>query len=85
MLAADHQKICELAFHYVKRDVTHKIPFPVAKKRAGRLQTDEFTELLLGSWTNAAFDLELENVEPTAEDIALVSVLHPLFRCGLRD
>ncbi|KAJ7850465.1 hypothetical protein B0H13DRAFT_2674451 [Mycena leptocephala] len=84
VLAADHQKICELAFHYVKRDVTHKLPFPVAKKRPGRLQTDEFTELLLGSWTNAAFDLELENVEPTAEDIALIRARVPQFRSGIK-
>ncbi|KAJ7921873.1 hypothetical protein B0H13DRAFT_2267695 [Mycena leptocephala] len=83
-LAADHQKICELAFHYVERDLTHKISFPVAKKRAGRLQTDEFTELLLGSWTNTAFDLELENVEPTAEDIALIRARVPQFRSGIK-
>ncbi|KAJ7801545.1 hypothetical protein B0H14DRAFT_2615147 [Mycena olivaceomarginata] len=47
-------------------------------------QTDEFTELVLSIFTEAAFDLEMGNPRPTAEDMKLIQSRVPTFRGGLK-
>ncbi|KAJ7445355.1 hypothetical protein B0H11DRAFT_1930584 [Mycena galericulata] len=74
-LPADHQSICARAYTYFKIDLTNKIPFPVAGRRAakgGLMVDDDFSELILGALTNAAYDLDFKDAKPTREDIALV-------------
>ncbi|KAF7372050.1 hypothetical protein MVEN_00063300 [Mycena venus] len=73
-LAADHQDICNLAFDKLKIELTHRKPFPVSagRGRAVRAQTDEFTELVLKTYTASAFDLGLEDVLPTPQDLTLI-------------
>ncbi|KAJ7827368.1 hypothetical protein B0H14DRAFT_2595366 [Mycena olivaceomarginata] len=99
-IAADHAEICELAFDHLRKELTHRTPFPVAagrrratvpraapavpvpnpavsgaagKHRSAVAQTDEFTELVLSAFTEAAFDSEMGNTRPTAEDMRLPS------------
>ncbi|KAJ7824527.1 hypothetical protein B0H14DRAFT_3728413 [Mycena olivaceomarginata] len=110
-IAADHAEICELAFDHLKKELTHRTPFPVAAGRrratvpraapavpvpnpavsgaAGKHRTviaqmDEFTELVLSAFTEAAFDLEMGNTRPTAEDMKLIRSRVPTFRGGLK-
>ncbi|KAJ7859090.1 hypothetical protein B0H14DRAFT_3446928 [Mycena olivaceomarginata] len=59
-ISDDHQIVCELAFHHLRRSLTHKVPFPVsAGRRAtrGPATTDEFNELVLDSFTMWKCDL----------------------------
>ncbi|KAJ7836275.1 hypothetical protein B0H14DRAFT_2589830 [Mycena olivaceomarginata] len=97
-IAADHAEICELAFDHLRKELTHHTPFPVAagrrratvprvpagKHRTAVAQTDEFTELVLSAFTEAAFDLEMGNTRPTAEDMRLIRSRVPTFRGGLK-
>ncbi|KAF8204495.1 hypothetical protein K438DRAFT_1757694 [Mycena galopus ATCC 62051] len=87
-ISDDHQTVCKLAFHHLRMSLTHKVPFPVSAGRCaarGPATTDEFNELVLDSFTNAAFDVGLEEAEPTPEDIKLIRSRVPTFRGGLKD
>ncbi|KAJ7887073.1 hypothetical protein B0H14DRAFT_3430918 [Mycena olivaceomarginata] len=110
-IAADHAEICELAFDHLRKELTHRTPFPVAAgrrratvpraapavpvpnpavsgaagtHRSAVAQTDEFTELVLSAFTEAAFDSEMGNTRPTAEDMRLIRSRVPTFRGGLK-
>ncbi|KAJ7219896.1 hypothetical protein B0H12DRAFT_1078496 [Mycena haematopus] len=85
-IPANHQKICQLAYDYAKIELTHRMPFPVSagRQRHSVAGTDQFTELILKSFTDAAFDAELEEAEPSREDIVLIRARVPQFRCGLK-
>ncbi|KAJ7799072.1 hypothetical protein B0H14DRAFT_2617354 [Mycena olivaceomarginata] len=65
------------------------VPNPAVSGAAGKhrtavAQTDEFTELVLSAFTEAAFDLEMGNTRPTAEDMRLIRSRVPTFRGGLK-
>ncbi|KAJ7723078.1 hypothetical protein B0H16DRAFT_1599478 [Mycena metata] len=85
-LPEEHQKICDAAFDNLKIELTLHTPFPVSvgRGRSARAHTDKFTELLLTAFTEAAFELELEDVEPTKADLALIRSRVPQFRSGLK-
>ncbi|KAJ7084765.1 hypothetical protein B0H15DRAFT_951263 [Mycena belliarum] len=86
-VAADHREICEAAYPKIKIELTHRLPFPTTDiRRTGprQTQTDEFTELILGVFTDAAFELELDDVRPTLEDIRLIRSRVPQFRAGIK-
>ncbi|KAJ7716991.1 hypothetical protein B0H16DRAFT_1800268 [Mycena metata] len=89
-LDAEHQDICNSGYHYVKIEVTLRTPFPVGigRKRGGTrtavAHADQFSELILGAFTDAAFDLGLEDVTPRPADIALLRARVPQFRSGLK-
>lgn len=53
------------------------MPWPIAGKR--RSKTDQYTELILKVFTDAAFDLDLDHIKPTEEDINLVCRLLYIF------
>ncbi|KAJ7160368.1 hypothetical protein C8R46DRAFT_1286089 [Mycena filopes] len=82
----EHQRICECAFDKIKIELALRKPFPVSvgRSRTARARTDEFMELILEAWTDAAFDLELEHVKPTKDDIDLIRARVPQFRSGLK-
>ncbi|KAJ6592686.1 hypothetical protein B0H19DRAFT_8778 [Mycena capillaripes] len=88
VLETEHQEICAVSFDLIKIELTHRKPFPVAVGRGraarARAKTDEFTELILTVFTDAAFDSGLEHVKPTAEDIALIRSRVPQFRSGIK-
>ncbi|KAJ6592894.1 hypothetical protein B0H19DRAFT_1245699 [Mycena capillaripes] len=86
VLAEDHQNICDLAFNYLKIELALHMPFPVSvgRGRTARAHSDKFTELLLTVFTDAAFELDLENAKPTKADIALIRSRVPQFRSGLK-
>jgi hypothetical protein len=73
-MESDMKKICEGAYAWLKIGMTHVNPFPVRGKNTGSLeaQIDEFDGMVLDAFTNAAFDLELDEVEPTEEVKRLV-------------
>ncbi|KAJ7101311.1 hypothetical protein B0H15DRAFT_796141 [Mycena belliarum] len=86
-IADDHREICEVAYDKLKIELTHRLPFPVKDiRRTGshQTQTDEFTELILSVFTDAAFDLDLEDVRPTSDDIKLIRSRVPQFRAGVK-
>ncbi|KAF8131760.1 hypothetical protein K438DRAFT_1788182 [Mycena galopus ATCC 62051] len=61
------------------------LAFPEARPAGLKATTDEFNELVLDSFTNAAFDAGLEEAEPTPEDMKLIRSRVPTFRGGLKD
>ncbi|KAJ7037001.1 hypothetical protein C8F04DRAFT_1181016 [Mycena alexandri] len=85
-LPEEHQKICDIAFDYLKIELTLRTPFPasVGRGRTVRAHSDKFTELLLTAFTDAAFELELEDLKPTKADLALIRSRVPQFRSGLK-
>ena len=64
MIDSDLQKICEGAYTWIKIDITLVNPFPVRGKHTGSPEA-RFEGIILDAFTNAAFDLELDDVEPT--------------------
>ncbi|KAJ7160310.1 hypothetical protein C8R46DRAFT_1223784 [Mycena filopes] len=82
-LSEEHQQICELAFDKLKIELTLRMPFPVSVGRgrgARSRKIDEFTELILNAFTEAAFDLGFEDAVPTKADIDLIRSRVPQFR-----
>ncbi|KAJ7751239.1 hypothetical protein DFH07DRAFT_961026 [Mycena maculata] len=87
-LPEEHQKICERAFTLVKAEITLSIPFPVAGKRRSKADpaanNDDFAEIILRSFTNAAFDSGFPEAKPTRVDVALIRSRIPQFRSGIK-
>ncbi|KAJ7444190.1 hypothetical protein FB451DRAFT_1434685 [Mycena latifolia] len=83
-LPAVHQEICEAAFDKLKIELTHNTPFPAANGKRSGPRTDEFSELIVGVFMDAAFDLEYPDATPSAEDIALIRSRVPQFRSGVK-
>ncbi|KAJ7723150.1 hypothetical protein B0H16DRAFT_1895909 [Mycena metata] len=85
-LPEEHQKICDAAFDLLKIELTLRMPFPVAvgRGRNARARVDPFNELLLQAFTDAAFDLKLEDLEPTKADLDLIRSRVPQYRLALK-
>ncbi|KAJ7738628.1 hypothetical protein B0H16DRAFT_94845 [Mycena metata] len=85
-LPEEHQKICDAAFDLLKIELTLRMPFPVAvgRGRTARARADPFNELLLQAFTDAAFDMKLEDVEPIKADLDLIRSRVPQYRSALK-